>query len=166
MCDFLQMHLQEPGFLFWFTSYVFLERPVSPKYWLLRPFFYEEAKSKSSTKKGLLYTPEESGQKHFKCLVSLDTLLWGDVTSTSLKNPEEFTLSDWPWLTHITSMALLCRWGRQSFKDMMSLGTNFETHAIWQGYVEEPAAKDFVARKACTIAMSKARGTHWNVIKC
>ncbi len=31
-------------------------------------------------------------------------------------------------------------------------------HAIWQGYVEDPAAKDFVARKACIIALSKARG--------
>ena len=41
----------------------------------------------------------------------------------------------------------------------MSLGTDFETHAIWQGYVEDPAAKDFVARKACTIALSKERGS-------
>jgi hypothetical protein len=49
---------------------------------------------------------------------------------------------------------------------MMSLGTDFEAHAIWQGYVEEPAAKDFVARKARTIALSKVQGTHWNVIKC
>jgi hypothetical protein len=38
----------------------------------------------------------------------------------------------------------------------MSFGTDFETHAIWQGYVEYPAAKDFVARKAHTIALSKA----------
>jgi hypothetical protein len=37
--------------------------------------------------------------------------------------------------------------------------TDFETHAIWQGYVEDPAAKDFVARKARTIALSKARGS-------
>jgi hypothetical protein len=37
--------------------------------------------------------------------------------------------------------------------------TDFETHAIWQGYVKDPAAKDFVARKARTIAMSKARGS-------
>jgi hypothetical protein len=42
---------------------------------------------------------------------------------------------------------------------MTSLGTDFETHAIWQGYVEDPAAMDFVARKARTIAMSKARGS-------
>jgi hypothetical protein len=39
---------------------------------------------------------------------------------------------------------------------MTPLGTDFEMHAIWQGYVEDPAAKDFVARIACTIAMSKA----------
>jgi hypothetical protein len=40
---------------------------------------------------------------------------------------------------------------------MTSLGTDFETHAIWQEYVEDPAAKDYVARKACTIALSKAQ---------
>ncbi len=49
---------------------------------------------------------------------------------------------------------------------MMSLGTDFETHAIWQGYIEEPAAKDFVARKARTIALSEVQGTHWSVIRC
>jgi hypothetical protein len=42
---------------------------------------------------------------------------------------------------------------------MKSLGTDFEMHAIWQGYVEDPAAKDFVARKAHTIALSEAQGT-------
>jgi hypothetical protein len=68
-------------------------------------------------------------------------------------------LSDQPQLLCVTSMALLCRWGQQLLKDMMSLGTNFETHVIWQGYIEDPAAKDFVARKACTIALSKAQGT-------
>jgi hypothetical protein len=48
----------------------------------------------------------------------------------------------------------------------MSLGTDFERHAKWQKYVEEPAAKDFVARKVRTIAWSQVQGTHWNVIKC
>jgi hypothetical protein len=43
---------------------------------------------------------------------------------------------------------------------MTSLRADFEMHAIWQGYVEDPAAKDFIARKARTIAsLSKARGT-------
>jgi hypothetical protein len=39
---------------------------------------------------------------------------------------------------------------------MMSFVTDFETHAIWQGYIEDLAAKDFLARKAHTIALSKA----------
>jgi hypothetical protein len=33
----------------------FLKRPLSLKYWLLRPFFYEEATCESITIKGLLY---------------------------------------------------------------------------------------------------------------
>jgi hypothetical protein len=32
-------------------------------------------------------------------------------------------------------------------------------HTVWQGYVEDPTAKDFVARKARTFALSKAQGT-------
>jgi hypothetical protein len=39
-------------------------------------------------------------------------------------------------------------------------------HATWQGYVEVPAAKDFVARKVRTFALSEVQGTHWNAIKC
>ncbi len=46
----------------------------------------------------------------------------------------------------------------------MSLGTDFEMHAIWQGYVEDPAAKDFVARKARTIALCKADGTQQSTL--
>jgi hypothetical protein len=42
---------------------------------------------------------------------------------------------------------------------MTSFVTDFEMHATWQGYVEDPAAKDFVARKARTIALSQARGS-------
>jgi hypothetical protein len=37
-------------------------------------------------------------------------------------------------------------------------------HAIWQGYVEEPAAKDFAASKARTIALSKAQGTRQSTL--
>ncbi len=116
-------------------SNAFFKRPVLLKYWLLRPFFYEEATSKSSTKKRLLY---------------------------AIENPEEHKkgmLSDQPQLSRVTSTVLLCCWGWQLLEDMMSLGTDFETHTIWQGYVEDPAAKDFVARKARTIALSKAQGT-------
>ncbi len=68
-------------------------------------------------------------------------------------------LSNWPWLLRVSSTVLLSHWGRQSLKDMTYLGTDFEAKAIWQGFVEDTAAKDFVARKAHTIAFSKARGT-------
>jgi hypothetical protein len=97
--------------------------------------FYKEATCKSSTIKGLLYAPE---------------------------NPEECKkgmLSDQPRLSRISSTALLSRWGQQLLKDMMSLVTDFEMHAIWQGYVEDPAAKDIVTRKARTIPLSKAQET-------
>ncbi len=49
---------------------------------------------------------------------------------------------------------------------MKSLGTDFEMHAKWQGSIEEPAAKDFVARKVRTIKLNKVQGTSWNVIRC
>jgi hypothetical protein len=52
-----------------------------------------------------------------------------------------------------------CAVGDEDLKDMTSFRSDFETHAIWQGYVEDPAAKDFVARKARTIALSKAQGS-------
>ncbi len=48
----------------------------------------------------------------------------------------------------------------------MSLGTDFEKRANWQGYVEDPAAKEFVARKVCTIEGNEVQGAIWNVIKC
>jgi hypothetical protein len=49
---------------------------------------------------------------------------------------------------------------------MMSIGTDFEMHANWQRYTEEPAAKDFIARNTCTITSSEGQGTYWNRIKC
>jgi hypothetical protein len=86
-------------------------------------------------KKGLLYAPENSEER------------------------KKGTLSDQPQLIRVTSTVLLSCWGWQSLKDMTSLGTDFEMHAIWQGYIEDCAARDFAARKACTNALSKARGT-------
>ncbi len=97
--------------------------------------FYKEATCKSSPKKGLLYAPDP--EKH-----------------------EKGMLSDQPQLSRVTSTVLLCRWGQQLLEDMMSLRTDFETHPIWQGYIEEPTAKDFVVRKARTIALSKVQGNY------
>jgi hypothetical protein len=75
-------------------------------------------------------------------------------------------LSNQPQLTLITPIALLGSWVLQPIEDVTSLGTYFEMYAKWQGCIEESAAKDFVARKVHTIAMSKVQGTHWNAIKC
>jgi hypothetical protein len=115
-------HTYMSQIFFWFTINAFLKRPFLLKYWLLRPFSMRKPHAKDSTEKGLLSAPDHEESK-------------------------KRTLSDQPQLSRITSTALLCRWGRQSLKDMMSLGTDFEMHAIWQGYVEDPAAKDFIARK-------------------
>jgi hypothetical protein len=49
---------------------------------------------------------------------------------------------------------------------MTSLGTDFEKHAKWQGSIEEPASKDFVAKKVHTIEWNKVQGTIYNAIKC
>ncbi len=35
-----------------------------------------------------------------------------------------------------------------------------------KGTLRNPLQKDLIARKACTITMSKAWGIHWNVNKC
>ncbi len=149
MWVFMQTHLQEPEF-FWFTSNAFLKRPVLLKLRLLCPFLMRNQmqkqyhkrttlRSKSSTLNGLLYVHDP--EKH-----------------------EKGTLSNQPQLSRITSTALLWYWGRQSLKDMTFLGTDFEMHAIWQGYVEEPAANDFVARKAHTMALSKVWGTQQSTL--
>jgi hypothetical protein len=66
----------------------------------------------------------------------------------------------------VTPTALLGSWVQQPIEDMMSLGTDFETHANWQGSVEEPTAKGCLARNAHTIALSKVQGTHWSMIRC
>ncbi len=66
----------------------------------------------------------------------------------------------------ITPTALLGSWVLQPIEGMMSLGTDFEMHAKWQGSDEKPAAKDFIARKVCTTVWNEVQGTSWNAIKC
>jgi hypothetical protein len=48
---------------------------------------------------------------------------------------------------------------------MTFLGTYFEKRAKWQDSIEEPTAKDFVARKVRTIKLNKVQGTIWDAIK-
>ncbi len=81
--------------------------------------------------------------------------------STAPRNPEDQAshekrmLSNHPQLMTVTHTAFLGNRVPQPIKDRMSLGTDFETHANWQGYNQEPAAKDFVVRKACTITLRR-----------
>jgi hypothetical protein len=92
--------------------------------------------------------------------------------SKSLRNPEDQddnkkgTLLNQPQLTRVTPIALLSSWVLQPIEDVTSLGTDFETHAKWQGSIEEPAAKDFVARKVCTIKLNEVQGTQWKANNC
>jgi hypothetical protein len=67
---------------------------------------------------------------------------------------------------HVTPTAVHGSWVLQPIEGMTSLGTSFEMHAKWQRSVEEPAAKDFVARKESTIKFNEVQGTNWNAIKC
>jgi hypothetical protein len=78
--------------------------------------------------------------------------------SKSLRNPEDQDdrkkgmLSNQPQLTRITPTALLGSWVLQPIEGMQSLlRTDFEKHAKWQGFVEEPTAKDFMAMNIRTI---------------
>ncbi len=75
-------------------------------------------------------------------------------------------LSNQPQLTRVAPTALLGSWVLQPIEGMTSLGTDFEKCAKWQGSGEEPAGKDFVARKVRTIKWNKVQGTIWNAIKC
>ncbi len=75
-------------------------------------------------------------------------------------------LSNQPRLRRVTPTVLLGSWVLQPIKDVTSLGTDFKTHAKWQGSVEEPTAKDFVARKVHTIELNEVQGTNWNSNKC
>jgi hypothetical protein len=76
-------------------------------------------------------------------------------------------LSNQPQLRCVTLTALLASWVLQPIEGMTSLGPDFETHVKWQGSIEEPAPKDFIARKVRTIEWNKVQqGTSWNAIKC
>jgi hypothetical protein len=75
-------------------------------------------------------------------------------------------LSNQPRLTHVTPTLLLGSRLLQPIEDMTSLGADSKTHAKWQGSVEKPTAKDFVARNVRTIELNEVQGTHWNANKC
>ncbi len=105
----------QPRILFWFTSSGFLNRPILLKYWLLHPFFYKEATCESSTVKGLLYAAKAVPSKDY-------------FTHLTLKNARKGR-----WVISPDYRASHPRRFCAVGKEMTSLGTDFETHAIWQG---------------------------------
>ncbi len=169
--DFLQAHLQEPDF-FWFTSNKFLKRPAlsfrdSHVKFLpggLRVKVVPERTTYCVTWGVLRRVPSSVSASRLHS----DASSW----AKHLRNPKDQddrkkgTLSNQLWLMRVTQTALLGSWVLQPIEGMMSLGTDFETHATWQGSVEEPAAKDFVARKVRTIKLNKVQGTSCKAIKC
>ncbi len=140
MRNFLQMHLQEPD-LFWFTSDVFLKRPI---------LSYQDS-----------YVKFLRGGLRAKVVVERTTyrVTWGvpwrvpsSVSASRLRSdalsrakclmiPEDQDdrkkgmLSNQPWLMRVTPTVLLGSWVLQPIEDVLSLGTDFEMHAKWQGYV-------------------------------
>ncbi len=169
--NFLQTHLQEPDF-FWFTSDAFLKRPISSYQDFYVKFLQGGLQAKLAPERttyhftwGVLQRVPSSVSAS---RLSSDALSW----AKCLRNPEDQddrekgTVSDQPWLPHVTPTALLGSWVLQPIKGMTSLWTDFKTHAEWQGSVKEPAAIFFVARKVCTTKLNEVQGTNWNGIKC
>jgi hypothetical protein len=89
--------------------------------------------SECSTIKGLLYAPDPD-------------------------NCKKGTLSDQPWLSYVSSTAF-CAVGDVVAQRYVVLCDWLWDACHMAGVVEGPAAKDFVARKARTITLSKARGS-------
>ncbi len=139
---------------------------------LLREISTKRSTSKGGTKTDylsrFLRSPAKSTSSVFASRLRSDSSSWERASGTQ-KNKlttRKGTLSNQPGLRRVTPTALLVSWVLQLIKGVMSLRTDFEKHAIWQVSVEEPAAKDFVARKVRTIKWNKVQGTIWNAIKC
>jgi hypothetical protein len=123
----------------------FASNPSCLKYWLLRPFFYKEAICKGSTGKGLPYTAKAVPAKDYFTHLTLIIARkgrWVINPNYHASHPRRFCavvnvvaqrydiLCDWLWdACHMAGV----RWGSR--------------------------CKAFVARKACTIAFSKAQGS-------
>ncbi len=159
-------------FFFWFTSDKFLKRPVLSYRDSYEKFLQGDLQAKVVPERTTYCVtwgvPRRVPSSVSTSRLRSDSLSW----EKSLRNPEEQedrkkgTLSNQPRLMHVTPTALLGSWVLQPIEGMTSLGTDFEKRAKWQGSVEEPAAKDFVARKVRTIKWNEVQGTIWNAIKC
>ncbi len=128
--------------LFWFTSDAFLKRHVlsfQDSYVKLLPGGLQakvvpERITYRVTWRVLQRVPLSISASRLRS----DASSW----ENNLRNPKDQddhkkgTLSDQPRLTRVTPTALLACWVLQLIKGMMSLGTDFEMHAKWQGSIE------------------------------
>ncbi len=86
--NFLQMHLQEPEFFFWFTSDAFPKRPVSSCQDSYVKFLQGHLQAKVVPKQTLIAFLEESREEYLKRLCK-QTPLWLVIMRKSLRKPEE-----------------------------------------------------------------------------
>ncbi len=159
-------------FFFWFTSDVFLKRPIL-SFWdsyveFLRGDLQAKVVPETDYLSRFLRSPAKSISSVSASRLCSDSLSWkrASWTQKNKLTTRKGTLSKQLQLTRVTPTVLLASWVLQPIKGVTSLGTDFEKRAIWQGSIEEPAAKDFVARMVCTIKWDKVQGTIWNLIKC
>ncbi len=157
---------------FWFTSAAFLKRHVLAYQDSYEKFLWGDLRAKVVPERTTYRVTWEVLQRVPSSVST--SRLHSDSSSweKSLRNPEEQEdrkkgmLSNQPRLTRVTPTALLGIWVLQPIEGMMFLGTDFEKRAKSQGSVEEPTAKDFVARKVHTIEWNKVQWTIWNAVKC
>ncbi len=156
----------------WFTSDAFCTRHIL-SYQDSYVKFYEEIYKQRWCQKPTTYRVSWGVPRRvlFKCCCK-QTPLWLVVRSRSLRNLEEQDDRkkrgiEWSALTHTRhTHCTFSQLGTAADWSITFLGTDFKKRAIWQGSVEEPAAKDFVARKVRTIKWNEVLGTSWNAIKC
>ncbi len=156
---------------FWFMSDAFLKRHVS-SFWDSNVKFLRGDLRVKVVPERTTYHVTWGVLRRVLSSVSTSRLCFDSSSwEKSLRNPEEQeyhkkgTLSNQSRLMRITPTALLGSWVLKPIEGMTFLGTDFEKPK-WQGSIEEPTAKDFVARKVHTIEWNKVQGTIWNMIKC
>ncbi len=134
----------------------FCKRPISA-YRDSYVNFYKEFYERSWYRKRTTYCISSGVPQEYLKRLYKQALLWLVVRSRNLRNPEEQvdhkkrdveqSAPAHARHTHCTPMHL----GTTADQSVTFLGTDFEKRAIWQGSVEKPAAKKFLARKVRTI---------------
>ncbi len=147
-------------FFFWFMSDAFWKRPIL-SYQDSYVNFYKEIYEQRWYRKWTTYRVSGGITQEYLKRLYKQTPLWLVIRSRSLRIPEEqddrkkrdFEKSAPTHArhTHCASWQM----GTTANRSTTFLGADFKKRAIWQGSIEEPAAKDFVGRKVHTIEWNK-----------